>query len=256
MGGSGGAFGESKQKASGEFAMSKKAAVGENETLAALINANRGGVPMMSQMAMNQFNDESSRQAMAMAASQRGASNPALAFRQAQIGNQQMGLQNSQQAALMAQQEKVQNQQMILAQAAAQRGVALQSATANQTTDANKSARDMKAGMDVISGAGQAAAMMASDENAKTNIKPKTYAMDEIESFLKVLKPSTYEYKDPKHGTGEKMGVMAQDLEKSAIGKTMVDTAPDGTKMVDTNKAIGAILAVLGDMDKKIKKSK
>lgn len=249
MGGSGGVFGTSKQKSAGAMKMTGEAKLGEEDALRRLRMMSEGSAQSIGQLQMNSNIGMANQQAMALAASQRGASNPALAFRQAQISNQQMGLEGAQQAALMGQQEKMQANQMILGQAAAQRGIALNSAMANQQSDNQKRSTDMN----MLAGIGQSAAMI-SDENAKTNIEPKKYAMDEIESFLKVLKPSTYEYKDSKHGTGEKMGVMAQDLEKSKIGKTMVDTAPDGTKMVDTNKAIGAILAVMGDMSKQIKK--
>lgn len=248
MGGSGGLFGSSKQKSSGGFKMTGTAQVGEQEALNRLRSIS-GGSSNIAPMQMQANMDMANQQAMALAASQRGASNPALAFRQAQMMNQQAGLEAAQQAALMGQQERMQANQMLLAQAAAQRGVALNSAVANQQADTQKKQFDAN----LISGIGQTA-VMASDERAKKDIEPKKYAMEEIEQFLKVLKPSTYEYKDAKHGTGEKMGVMAQDLEKSEIGKTMVDTAPDGTKMVDTNKAIGALLAANADMAKRIKK--
>lgn len=249
MGGSGGIFGSPKQKASGAFKMTSQGANGERQSLERLNAIASGATPSIGQMQMGANVDMANQQALALAASQRGASNPMLAFRQAQMANQQMGLEGAQQAAIMGQQEKMQANQMLLAQAAAQRGVALNSATANQQADSTKRGQELS----MISGLGQGA-MLLSDETEKKNIQPKTYAMDEIENFLKVLKPSTYEYKDKEDGGGEKMGVMAQDLEKSAIGKTMVDTGADGKKRVDVNKAIGAMMAAMADMSKKVKK--
>ena len=92
-----------------------------------------GQAPSIAQMQLQQANQQATQQALALAASQRGASNPALAFRQAQIGNQQMGLENAQAGAIMAEQERRQADQLIAAQIAAQRGVAMQQANANQS---------------------------------------------------------------------------------------------------------------------------
>ena len=56
---------------------------------------------------------------------------------------------------------------------------------------------------------------------------------------MKHIVPSTWDYKDPDQpgaGYGRQFGVMAQDLEKSEIGKTAVKETPDGKKMVDYAK--------------------
>jgi hypothetical protein len=255
-GGGGGFFGNSSQDESRQFQMTRPAKRGEDAVLRQLLATTRGQTPSIGQLQMKANTDMANQQALALAASQRGASNPALAFRQAQMANQQAQLESAQQAAIMGQQERMQAQQMLLSGAAGQRGVALNSAVNNQSNATQTRGQNMSFLQGAVSGAGQGmvAGALASDENAKKDIEPKKYAMEEIEQFLKVLKPSSYEYKDAKHGTGEKMGVMAQDLEKSEIGKTMVDTAPDGTKVVDTNKAIGAMLAAMSDMSKRVKK--
>jgi hypothetical protein len=90
-----------------------------------------GMAPSIAQMQLNQANNQATQQALAMAASQRGASNPALAFRQAQIGNQQMGLENAQAGAIMAEQERRAADQFIAQQVNAQRGVAFKQDAAN-----------------------------------------------------------------------------------------------------------------------------
>lgn len=211
-----------------------------------------GAAPSIAQMQMNRNVDQTNRAALAMASSQRGASNPALAFRQAQIMGQEAQMQGAQEGAMMAEQERRQADQMIAQQAAAQRGVALQQSMANQQAQAQASAGNKQMISGLAAAGGQMA--MASDERVKTDIGSAPNASQAIEAFVNAIKPHTYKYKNAEDGTGEKMGVMAQDLEKTAVGKTMVDEAPDGTKMVDTNKAIGVILAGMADMNKKLKK--
>lgn len=253
MGGSTGMFGTQKQKASGGFKITKDALMGEQEAIARQRAIANGSAPSIAQMSFNQNLDMANQQAMALAASQRGASNPMLAFRQAQLGNQQMGLEGAQQGAIMAEQERRAADAFLQQTAAGQRGIALQSAMGNQQADAAKANSERQ----MVSGMAQGGMMaLASDERAKENISPANDVAAGVADFLKNLKPSKYEYKDSKHGTGEKVGIMAQDLEKSEIGKTMVDQAPDGTKIVDTNKAIGALLAATAEMHKEIKNLK
>ena len=160
-----------------------------------------------------------------------------------------MGLENAQAGAIMAQQEQNSADQFLAQQAAAQRGVALQSGLANQQAKQ----QDQQAVIQGIAGIGQTAAML-SDETEKENIKPAKGSANEIETFMNAIKEYNYNYKNKANGTGEKTGVMAQDLEKTSVGKTMVDENGKGQKVVDTNKAIGAILAGMADLNKKIKK--
>lgn len=329
MGGSGGMFGTSKQKAATQFKMSAAAREGEGEAIQRQRNIASGKSPSIANRQFNANMDASARQAMAMAASQRGTSNPALAYRQAQLGNQQMNLEAAQQGAIMAEQERRLADEFLAKQAAAQRGVAVQSGIANQQNDAAKSSRDMKYTYEATAGVGQSLMESMSDERAKENIEEKTgsadaieefvnagrekaknneipvpanvappvyqkeepfpekyhkgggggsgkgmasmFAMmsdkrakkdinsnpgssDEIGKFINALHAYEYEYKDPQHGTGKKMGVMAQDLEKTEVGRTMVDKRPDGLKVIDTNKAIGVALAAIADLNQKIKK--
>jgi hypothetical protein len=73
----------------------------------------------------------------------------------------------------------------------------------------------------------------ASDERVKTNIQPVDATAQEFEDFLGALSANTYEYKEPdKHGAGLRFGLMAQDLEKTKLGRHMVKPI-DGVKMVD-----------------------
>ena len=241
--------GQNRQKASNSFKMTQGARLGEQEALARQRNIASGKTPSIAQAQLNQATGQQAQLANAIAASSRGSSNPALAFRQAQIGNQQMGLENAQAGAIMAQQEQNSADQFLAQQAAAQRGVALQSGLANQQIKQ----QDQQQVIQGIAGIGQTIGML-SDETEKENIKPAKGSANEIETFMNAIKEYNYNYKNKANGTGEKTGVMAQDLEKTAVGKTMVDENGKGQKVVDTNKAIGAILAGMADLNKKIKK--
>jgi hypothetical protein len=72
--------------------------------------------------------------------------------------------------------------------------------------------------------------------------------------LLDALAASKYKYKDPERfGEGQQYGVMAQDLEKTPVGRSFVETAPDGSKMVDYGKGFGAVLAAQQMLHERIK---
>lgn len=144
------------QKMSG-FEMSKPLQGYEKAMLARQNAIATGQAPSIAQMALNQNVDQTNRAAMAMAASQRGASNPMLAFRQAQIAGQDANLQAAQEGAMLAEQERRQADQMIAASAAAQRGVAFNQAT----TNLNAKLQGQKQNLDAMVGAAGAGAKMA-----------------------------------------------------------------------------------------------
>ena len=81
--------------------------------------------------------------------------------------------------------------------------------------------------------------------SAKANSK-------EIGELLSKLKAYSYEYKNPDHGTGRRVGVMAQDLEKTRLGKKVVVETPEG-KMIDMNKGLGLALAAQSELSKRVK---
>jgi hypothetical protein len=84
-----------------------------------------------------------------------------------------------------------------------------------------------------------AAAMALSDKNAKTGAKKGN---SEVQSFLDAIDAYTYRYKDPAYGEGKQLSPMAQDLEKTPIGKELVVDTPEG-KMIDYGKAGGVMMA-------------
>lgn len=104
------------------------------------------------------------------------------------------------------------------------------------------------------SAAGTIIAAAASDRAAKKRIK---HADEKVEKLLDAIHPYEYEYKDPKTPTtapGKHLGIMAQDLELSDAGKTMViDTGKKGGKMVDLKRAIMAALAGAANLNRRLR---
>lgn len=119
----------------------------------------------------------------------------------------------------------------------------VQQGTANQT--AQNQQQIIGAGLGALGAAGAGA---LSDKNAKKDVSS---ADSEIKKWLDELSAKNYKYKQEKHGKGKKTGVMAQDLEKSPIGKSMVENTEDG-KMVDFGKGLGAMLASLASINKRL----
>ena len=100
--------------------------------------------------------------------------------------------------------------------------------------------------------AGAAAAMGISDKNAKKNIKQDDF---DTQDFLDKITGFKYEYKDPfKHGSGERLGVMAQDLQGSKAGNQIVKPTEDGLA-IDSTAAVSPILASLGQINERLKEA-
>jgi hypothetical protein len=85
-----------------------------------------------------------------------------------------------------------------------------------------------------------------SDIRLKTNIETlqeeEVLSLGEIDELLRTLKPYSFEYKDQTFGRGRRFGIMAQDLEKTELGKQFVIETPVG-KMVDFGNMMGLIVA-------------
>jgi hypothetical protein len=95
-----------------------------------------------------------------------------------------------------------------------------------------------------------------SDENVKHNVKKASDA--DIAEFLSNMEPSTYKYDDSVIAegapTGEQTGVMAQDVEKSKMGKNMVETNDKNVKVIDVNKSVAGLMAATASLNKRINK--
>lgn len=83
-----------------------------------------------------------------------------------------------------------------------------------------------------------------SDENLKTDISEV-----DPEEMLNNLTGYKYKYTDPVYGEGDQVGIMAQDLEKSAP-QAVTDT-PEG-KQIDYSKMGGPMLAALASLNKRV----
>jgi len=94
----------------------------------------------------------------------------------------------------------------------------------------------------VSQGAGAAAAAF-SDERLKTNVTPVLKA--DLDEMKKHLKAYSFKYISDKHGEGDWVGVMAQDLQKSKLGRTLVVENEDGHKMIDMKKVMSLFLATM-----------
>jgi len=87
-------------------------------------------------------------------------------------------------------------------------------------------------------------AMYASDERLKTDIKPVN--KEDLAELRAAIKPYAYKYINSDLGEGEFIGVMAQDLEKTKLGKTIIEEI-DGFKFVNMKKATSLFLASIAE---------
>lgn len=114
-------------------------------------------------------------------------------------------------------------------------------------TQAKKDAFDgyLKAGMTVATALAMVA-MLFSDKRAKENIGPG----DSVRKTMDSLRSYDFNYKGQAIPRG---GIMAQDLEKTPLGKSLVSEV-GGTKAVDVPQATGLALAGMADLNTRLKK--
>lgn len=111
-------------------------------------------------------------------------------------------------------------------------------AASNQIAQANRMSGFINNGV-------SAAGAYFSDERLKTNIKPVPKA--ELNEMKKHLKAFAFNYINDKYGKGDWIGVMAQDLEKSKLGRTVVVENEAGEKTIDINKLMSLFLATMAE---------
>lgn len=104
---------------------------------------------------------------------------------------------------------------------------------------------------------------MLSDKAQKRDIKSLAAAVserihddeDDIGEFLSKVRPVSYRYKDSSldgAAPGKRYGILAQDLERSPMGKSLVIDSREGKK-VDVAQAVGAMLAAMAQMHGRLK---
>ena len=111
-----------------------------------------------------------------------------------------------------------------------------------------------KAALGAISaGAGVGATLIASDVTVKEAIRDTTDA--ELGELLSAVKSQTWQYKNPeKHGEGRYLGDMAQDLQKTELGRSMVHEDTDGVLKVNGARLGAAAFSGLGLVFDRLKK--
>jgi hypothetical protein len=124
-----------------------------------------------------------------------------------------------------------------------------QARAGQQAAQANLMGQQSSSTMNML-GQGAVAAATASDIRVKKNIEE---APMDIDNFLNEITGYKFNYKDPeRHGEGRRLGVMAQDLEKSEMGDDVVIDGP--TKAIDNEKALHALLAGTARLNERLNK--
>lgn len=245
----------------------------------------KGEGPSLADAQMKAAGNRSLQQQMAMAAAGRGG-NAALRQRQVMAQGAQSGREIAEQSGIarmqeqqasqnmlaqLSQQQQAQDLQQVMdpaqgmmnyeqtrfAQDVARRNAVIAEQQALRGAAMSYASQAMGSGASNSKDGGGMGGMMAalggsSDRNAKKDIKPGSKS---ISSFLDALSASDYKYKNPElpgRSEGPKTSVMAQDLEKSEVGRQMVKDTPHG-KMVDYGQGFAAILAAQAELNKRLK---
>jgi hypothetical protein len=248
------------------------------EAMGFLRDAATGAAPSAAELQMKAGADQALRNQMAAAASSRSA-NPAATFRQTQMSGLGATLQNNQAMGAMRAQEMAtargqfadatgQNQQVMQQRAMQLMAMGFDQDTALSMAKQNQAqllagmhqaeqeqknqrlAAGLQFGSSLISSGAQMAPLLKSDMRAKEKIES---AEDDSREMLQALAAYSYDYKSKKDGKGRQFGIMAQDLERSKMGKSLVVDTPNG-KAVRADKAALAALAALAGVEKRLSK--
>lgn len=111
-------------------------------------------------------------------------------------------------------------------------------AAANQTAASNRLSGMIGQGIGI-------GALAFSDMRLKENIVP--VPKEDLEEMKHHLKAFAFNYVNDEFGKGDWVGIMAQDLEKSKLGKTLVVHDEAGNKMIDMKKVLSMFLATMAE---------
>jgi hypothetical protein len=90
-----------------------------------------------------------------------------------------------------------------------------------------------------------------SDRRAKADVKD---ADDDADEFMDSMAPKSYRYSDEKaNGAGRHMGVMAQDMERSRMGRAVVRDTPRG-KVLDSGRLVSGLAASVVRLNDRLRK--
>lgn len=252
---------ETKIEGMGQFKLTGEALAGEKESLQRFRDIAAGKTPSVSEMQFQKAMQDLSKQQLGAAASARGMSSAGLAQREAMQAGKEAGIELGAQSAIAKEQEQRAASEQLMRQAAAQRGVALGAAQSN--LQAGLEASKMRSEfISNLAGSG-AQAMSGGQPNSDVSLKENMNQTEKsgsemVEEFLDALKSYTYNYKDKenngqKNPEGKVTSVMAQDLEKSKLGKQMVTDGPEG-KMVNYGQGMAPLFAAIAELNQRTKK--
>lgn len=212
----------------------------------------QGKVPSLAEAQARQQGEQALAQSLAIARS-RGGANAGAASRQVQNVATAQGQQIDQNAVNARLAEQQAAQQSLLG---ALSGFQQQRMQNQASADAATKQQQGQIGGGLLGGLAGLATLF-SDENAKKNIKSGTKDMSK---FLDTLTNYSYEYKnklkgDSRAAEGKRFGPMAQEIEATEVGKSLVKTdKATGMKTVDFGGLLMASLAANADLHNRIKK--
>jgi hypothetical protein len=208
-------------------------------TLKALTNYGQGAGAQEYQAAYDRFNnDQNTRFGRLSTISGMGLNAAGQTANAAQnYGNQvsanQIGLGNAQAGAYMGQ--AANNAGMLNGIIGAGTSLIGSGMTSRAITDAAK----------IRANAGNPNPIYACDLRLKKDIEE--VSQKDLAELRASVKPFLFKYKDPeKWGEGEVIGPMAQDLEKSRLGRTLVKVDDAGNKLLDLSRVYLLLLATIG----------
>jgi hypothetical protein len=114
----------------------------------------------------------------------------------------------------------------------------------NQTTALIQGAMNAAAQSDGSKG-GSASALAFSDARLKTDIRPVD--SEDLLELRRAIKPYHFKYISEALGRGEWVGVMAQDLEKTKLGRLVVFEDKSGFKKVHLPKLLSLLVATFAE---------
>lgn len=91
----------------------------------------------------------------------------------------------------------------------------------------------------IVGGGASAIPKIVSDRRAKTNV----HSADLVQ-LAEEIPGHTWDYEDPSDGRGRRVGIMAQDAQRSRMGKDLVRLGDDGDLVLDGANSVGAALAM------------
>jgi hypothetical protein len=191
--------------------------------------------------AVNQFNTQARQEANYFNVGNRNTAQQQNLGERQRIADQNTNTRNMQQQYNKELQQQTFDNRMALASG---RANALSSqANVAQQSQANRN--------QLIGGFMEAGAKVGSewDNKSDVNVKKDISKIDPSD-FLDELTGYKYKYKDSKHGEGDQVGIMAQDLEK--VAPQAVREGEDGTLEVNFQKLGGPILAALSGLNERL----